>query len=133
MNKLSTLTLISMAVALGSSLPAHASSSDEIATKVVKVPVVMSALVAGMAIGTPIAVVQDSIESVSLTRDSVASEFSGNQEADACQNLVAGIVAVPAGLTLGLINGTYHGLTNAIENCDKKPFSAESFSLKDGN
>jgi hypothetical protein len=98
--------------------------------RAIKVPVTVSALFAGMAVGTPIAVVHDTISDYSAVRDSVASTFGG-QSPDACQYLVADLVAIPAGLAIGVLDGTYHGVSSAFNNCKEKPFSAESFSLKD--
>ncbi len=130
MNKFSNITLISIAVALGASLPAKASDSDDIVVKAVKVPLVVSSLVAGMAVGTPIAVLHDTMKNYSSARDDMANEFSGG-EPDACQYFVADLLAVPAGIAGGLVNGVYHGVTNAVANCNEKPFSAESFCLKE--
>lgn len=110
--------------------PVQASESDDVITRAVKVPVTVSALFAGMAVGTTVAVVHDTIADYSAARDSVASAFGGKTP-DACQYMVADVVAVPAGLAVGLLDGAYHGMTNAVNNCKEKPFSAESFCLKE--
>jgi hypothetical protein len=130
MNKFAGLSLTILALAFTGLLPARASDSDDIVTKAVKVPVMVSALCAGVAVGTPVAVVHDTINDYSAARDQVATAFGG-QNPDACQYLVADFVALPAGLAIGVVNGTYHGFSNAISNCSAKPFSAESFCLKD--
>jgi hypothetical protein len=128
-NKRNQLLLV-LALTVGCAGAARASESDDVVTKAVKVPVTVSALVAGMAVGTPIAVVHDTLNDYSSARDAVASQFGG-QSPDPCQYFVADIVALPAGLASGLLNGTYHGVTNAVDNCREKPFSAESFCMKD--
>jgi hypothetical protein len=130
MNKYARLSLVLLACGFAALPPAQASESDDLVTKAVKVPVTVSALFAGMAVGTPIAIVHDTIAGYSAAREQVAGSFGGDSP-DACQYLVADMVALPASLAVGLVDGTYHGISNAINNCSDKPFSAESFCLKD--
>jgi hypothetical protein len=130
MNKFASLSLVALATAATTLLPAQASDGNDIMNRAAKVPVMVTSLFAGMAIGTPVAVVHDTMNDVSSARDSIAAQFGG-QDPDACQYFVADLAALPAGLATGLVNGTYHGITNAVNNCSEKPFSAESFCLKD--
>jgi hypothetical protein len=129
MNKIASLSLAAMS-SFAIMLPANASDNTDPIVQTVKLPITVSALVAGVAVGTPVAMVHDTVTDIASTRDSIATQFGG-QTPDACQYFVADLVAVPAGLTMGLLNGTYHGVANALNNCSEKPFSAESFCLKD--
>ena len=130
MNKFAGLSLVSLAFSLAALAPAQAADSDDLLTKAVKVPITLTALVSGMAVGTPIAVVHDTISDYSSARTSIANSFGG-QSPDVTQYAVADLAALPAGLASGLVNGTYHGVVNAVSNCNEKPFSAESFCMKD--
>jgi len=129
MNKFASMSLAALA-AFTTLLPANASDNTDPIIQTVKLPITVSALVAGIAVGTPVAVVHDTVTDIACTRDSIATEFGG-QSPDACQYFVADLMAVPAGLTIGVLNGAYHGFANALNNCSDKPFSAESFCLKD--
>ena len=124
------LSLVAIVSASSLLLPAQANEPEDFVVKAVRVPVTVSALCAGVAFGTPIAVVHDTISNYSSSRSSLAGTFGG-QSPDSCQYLVADIAALPAGLALGILDGTYHGVSNAVINCREKPFSAESFCLKD--
>lgn len=138
MNKSFGTALLSLAVGLGIVLPAGAAgsadstdSNDSLA-KVVRLPITLTALAAGIAVGTPIAVLRDTVNDYPQARDSVAKQLAGeNQTPDVCQNIVADVAAVPFGITVGVLDGIYHGTINAVDNCEKKPFSAESFCLTD--
>ena len=132
MNKRITLSLISLTFAIAAFTPAQAADSDDLLAKSVKVPITLSALFSGMAIGTPIAVVHDTLVDYSSARTSMANHLGG-QSADVIQYAVADVAALPVGLAAGLVDGTYHGVHNAVNNCSEKPFSAESFCLKDSD
>ena len=91
-----------------------------------KIPKNVPAFIAGVVVGTPIALVRMSKrEIVTATRELVG-------ETDNPLILGAGgVLGVPAGLMGGALYGLYAGTADSWVNADDNPYSRDSFSLGD--
>lgn len=124
--------LLSLGLVLGTIGPACAADGETALESTVLLPVRVAALGAGIAVGTPISVVRNTIEAFPSARDTIAGQkLSENPHPDPGQYLMADLVALPVSVATGVMLGVCDGAKNAIENCADKPFSPESFSLGD--
>ena len=86
---------------------------------------------AGLVVGTPIAVVRESVKSyIDLTQgaaDSVGEKMGGKDSGPVC--LVVSLVTLPAGLLVGGAKGLYYGTRNGVVSGFNTPFHPDSFSL----
>jgi len=132
MNKTIATALLSLGLVMGTVGPALASDRETPLESTVLLPLRVAALGAGIAVGTPIAVVRDTIGAYPEARDSIAGKkLSENAHPDPGLYLLADVAAVPVSVAVGVFQGICDGTRNAIDNCADKPFSAESFSLAD--
>ncbi len=86
---------------------------------------------AGLVVGTPIAIVRESVKSyIDLTQgaaDSVGESMGGKDSGPVC--LVVSFVTLPAGLLVGGAKGLYYGTRNGVVSGFNTPFHSDSFSL----
>ena len=121
-----------MATVVGTIAPALAADKETPVESTVLLPFRVAALGAGIAVGTPVAIVRDTIGAYPDARDTIAGQkLSENPHPDPGLYLLADLAAVPVSVTVGVFQGICDGTKNAIDNCADKPFSAESFSLAD--
>jgi hypothetical protein len=123
MKKILTTTLSAMLFSAVGFAPAFADDSSPM-KNVMMLPVRATGLVAGTAIGTPIAAVRMSAHDTKA----LATSIGGDNK----MKMAAGcVVALPVGLFEGTVQGCYYGPHNAIKNCVDHPFSKDTFSLGD--
>ncbi|MBI4532605.1 MAG: hypothetical protein HY711_01555 [Candidatus Melainabacteria bacterium] len=90
----------------------------------VQLPHRLAAFVAGVVIGTPIAIVRKSYQqTITATRDIVG------ESTNPLFVLPAGALSLPYAVLGGTFEGAYTGLLNAWVNSADDPFGKDSFSL----
>lgn len=86
---------------------------------------------AAMVLGTPVAVVRDTVSSyikfTETAADKVGEPIGGKDNGPVCATV--SLVTLPAALVYGLFAGTYHGTKNAVVTGFQQPFHPDSFSL----
>lgn len=86
---------------------------------------------AGLVVGTPVAVVRETITSyIGLTgaaADKVGGAVGGKDNGPACA--VVSLVTAPAALVVGGAKGLYYGGKNGMLHGFNEPFSPASFSI----
>ncbi len=126
------LTLAVLAGLSGFS-PAFA-DGDEPLDKVVNGSLIVTrvgGLGAGLVVGTPVAVVRESLKTyVSFTQgaaDKVGEKIGGKDNGPLCA--VVSLVTIPASLVVGGAKGLYYGGKNGFVHGFNEPFHPDSFSL----
>jgi len=109
------------------SLPAGAAEDPLSSTMLL--PVRLTALGMGIAVGAPISSVRHTVEKVPQMTQAIATELNGAE--DPCTLMFSAIPGIPAGIMVGVYEGIQEGTKNALDNCVDKPFSSKSFSLSD--
>ena len=85
---------------------------------------------AGLVIGTPVAVVRESVKSYIDFTNGAADKvgvMGGKDNGPVC--LVCSLVTLPAGLVVGSLKGLYYGGKNGVVTGFNQPFHPDSFSL----
>ena len=122
-----SLVSLVFAMAILVSVQAPANAASEMLTKIVKVPVVVTAFGLGAVIGTPIAVMRKSFTN--------ARETTNNLVGDDANPLLKGagaLVGVPVGMVKGTFQGVILGTKNAYSGSGSdEPFGTDTFSLGD--
>lgn len=119
--------LLSAIVVSGLALPAQAADSEDPVVSTVMLPVRLASLGTGIVVGTPVATVRHTIERVPQCTKMIAADLNG--EDDPCTLVFSSLPGIPAGITMGLLEGIQDGLKNSYGNCVEKPFSSASMSL----
>jgi len=126
-NKIMILALAALATGI-SIAPAFAASDNlDTANQVAMVPVRLSGVAAGVVLGTPVAVVRESVKSYLDLTGAGAEQIHGKDCGPAC--LLVSVVTLPAGIVVGTVKGGYYGLKNGFMKGFSTPFNSESFSL----
>lgn len=125
-----TMALAALAV-FASASPAHAQNNsdvEEFVTGVSLLPARVIGLTTGAALGVPIATVRATAEHTASYRDRISGSLPDSSSP--ANKAYSTMLALPAGLLTGLIDGPYYGCINATKGFDH-PFSAESMSVTD--
>ena len=85
---------------------------------------------AGMVVGTPVAIVKQTVKSYVHMTKGLADKMPGGHDCGPCC-LVASVATIPACLVVGPATGTYYGVKNGMKVGFSNPFSPQSFSLTD--
>ncbi|MBX9686864.1 MAG: hypothetical protein K2X27_09195 [Candidatus Obscuribacterales bacterium] len=121
--------IVSSCLAVMSLSCAPAFAGDDPASNTVLIPVRVLAFGVAAVIGTPVAVVKDTIKNIPKHTEAIADKMGGKD------NMAAMAVAAPFGIVsgtaLGALQGLYDGPKNSLDNCVEHPFSAASMSLSD--
>lgn len=123
--------LLAIAATLAMSTPAKADDGLDMATQGSLMVTRVGGIGAGVVVGTPIAVIRESVKSyIDLTgsaADSVGESMGGKDCGPLC--LVVSLVTLPAGLLVGGAKGIYYGTRNGVVSGFNTPFHPDSFSL----
>ena len=94
-------------------------------------PTRLGGIGAGVLVGTPVAVVRQSVKnSIDFTgaaADKVGEPIGGRDNGPVC--LVCSLVTVPVGIVAGTFQGVYYGVKNGVVGGFQTPFHPDSFSL----
>jgi hypothetical protein len=101
---------------------------DQVVTNVSLMPARVIGLAAGAGIGIPIATVRATVERTASIRNKISESLPDTDSP--ANKAYSTVLAVPAGLLAGVVDGSYYGLVNATKGFEH-PFSADSFSLAD--
>ncbi len=104
------------------------SSTEDVVTSVSLIPARVLGFAAGAGLGIPLATVKATVEKTTSYRNRI-SEALPDSDSPA-NKAYSTVLAVPAGLLTGVIDGAYYGSKNALKGFEH-PFSAESFSATD--
>ena len=121
---------LAMSIVACAAAAAPVFASDEAMDKVTQgalLPTRVGGVVAGIAVGTPIAVIRESVKSYKDLTNSAAEQIHGKECGPAC--LIVSLFTLPAGLVVGGVKGTYYGLKNGFMSGFQTPFHPDSFSL----
>ncbi|GEM_PF-466299 len=135
MVKRSNLTAaVSLALMLANMAPAFSKDDEGALDKAVDGSLIVTrvgGVGAGLVLGTPVAVVRETISSyIGLTgaaADKVGGKIGGKDSGIACG--VVSLVTVPAALVVGGAKGLFYGSKNGMMKGFNNPFSPASFSL----
>lgn len=124
--------LLALAATLAMTAPARAADDGlDMATQGSLMVTRVGGIGAGVVVGTPIAVIRESVKSyIDLTQsaaDSVGEPMGGKDSGPVC--LVVSLVTLPAGLLVGGAKGLYYGTRNGVVSGFNTPFHPDSFSL----
>lgn len=117
--------ILATCISMVSVLPANADS--DAAKGALMIPVKAVAFVAGVGVGTPIAIVR---KSASNTK-TMTGDISGKNSDNPILVGTSGLVVLPFALFKGGLEGMYYGVANSWKNSSEHPFSSDSFSLGD--
>lgn len=104
-----------------------AKADDDAIKGAFMIPVKAVAFVAGVGIGTPIAV----IRKTASNEKSMTGEISGKNSDNPLMVGTSGLVVMPFAVFKGSLEGMVAGVQNSWKNSSEKPFSSDSFSLGD--
>jgi len=127
MKKLISVAMTLLATGLTVAPALAADDNLDTANEVAMVPVRLGGVAAGVVIGTPVAVVRESLKSYLDLTGAGADQIHGKDNGPA--NLLVSIVTLPAGIVLGTVKGGYYGIKNGCMKGFSTPFNSESFSL----
>lgn len=130
MNRSSLAAVISLCMAIGIVSPALA--DDEALNKVVDGSLMVTrvgGVGTGVVVGTPVAVVRDSVKYYTHWTPAFA-EHVGGKECGPCMGLVS-LVTLPSALVWGGVTGVFHGTKNGVTKGFEEPFHPKSFSVVD--
>jgi hypothetical protein len=125
--KVMSLAIAALAVA---AVAAPAFAADDNMDKVVQgalLPTRVGGVAAGVVVGTPIAIVRQSVKGYKDLTEKCADKIGGKDCGPAC--LLVSVVTLPAGLVYGGATGTYYGMKNGIMDGFQTPFHPDSFSV----
>lgn len=125
--KVMSLAIAALAVA---AVAAPAFAADDNMDKVVQgalLPTRVGGVAAGVVVGTPIAIVRQSVKGYKDLTEKCADKIGGKDCGPAC--LLVSVVTLPAGLVYGTTTGTYYGMKNGIMDGFQTPFHPDSFSV----
>ncbi|MBI1272324.1 hypothetical protein GC174_18010 [bacterium] len=118
---------------VGMSAPAMAADSEplEQVTQGSLMVTRVGAMGAGVVLGTPVAVVRESVKSyidfTGMAADKVGEPLGGKDNGPVC--LVCSLVTLPVGLVAGTLKGVYYGTKNGVVGGFNTPFHPDTFSL----
>jgi hypothetical protein len=90
-------------------------------------PVRLGGIVAGVAIGTPVAVARESYKSYLDLTGAGAEQIHGRDSAPVC--VLVSLFTLPTGIVLGACKGSYYGVKNGVTKGFNEPFNSDSFSF----
>lgn len=132
MNKFNLAALAVVAMTSVCAMPALA--DDEPLDKVTQGSLMVTragGVGAGVVVGTPVAVVRQSLKTyVNFTQsaaDKVGGKLGGKDNGPVCA--VVSLVTLPASLVVGGAKGVYYGTKNGVTNGFNQPFHPDSYSL----
>lgn len=131
MSKTKIAGLLSALCAASMVAPAMAASGDSDAMdKVMQVsefPVRVAGVGTGIVLGTPVAILRQSVHSYMQMTNPVADKIGGHDCGLSCG--AASLVTIPASLVKGTVLGSYYGVKNGMVDGFSTPFNTSSFSL----
>ncbi|MBZ0187695.1 MAG: hypothetical protein K8F91_15725 [Candidatus Obscuribacterales bacterium] len=124
--------LVALIAVLGTAMPAMAEEEPlEMVTQGSLMFTRVGAMGAGLVIGTPIAVIRESVKtSIDFTNsaaDKVGEKTGGKENGPTV--LVCSLVTVPVGIVVGSLKGLYYGTKNGVVTGFNQPFHPDSFSV----
>ena len=131
MSKTKIAGLLSALCAVSMVAPAMAASGgDDALDKVVQVsefPVRVAGVGVGIVLGTPVAILRQSVHSYNQMTNPAADKIGGHD----CGLSVgaASLVTLPASLVKGTVLGSYYGVKNGMVDGFGTPFNTTSFSM----
>lgn len=129
MNKFQKV-LMAAVVVLGSAAPAFAAdgkdSGDQFITDVSTMPARVLGVALGVGVGVPIATAQATCDATDAMYKRVSNALPDTDSP--ANKAYSAVVAVPVGLTGGLLNGVIYGVKHAALGFEQ-PFSAQSMSI----
>lgn len=120
---------------LGMSNPAMAADEEplEMVTQGSLMVTRVGAMGAGLVVGTPIAVVRQSVKSyidyTGMAADKVGEPLGGKDNGPVCA--AVSLVTLPAGLVAGTFKGIFYGAKNGVVGGFNTPFHPDTFSVGD--
>lgn len=127
MKKVVSLAMAALAVV---AIAAPVFAADDAMDKVVQgalIPTRLGGVAAGVVVGTPIAIVRESVKSYKDLTEKCADKVGGHDFGPSC--LLVSFATLPAGLVVGGVKGTYYGMKNGMVEGFQTPFAHDSFSL----